>query len=110
MGYSMHLYGADTRRDLDIIRHLRNQFAHSRKPIEFETPAVKACCDQLSYPDAPGVFIPFHYLNKVCDERLEQASDRTHPRTRYFMTCNEIAQRIYLFRGGSPSDAVNTLL
>ncbi len=33
IGYALNLFGAQTRKDLNIIRHLRNQFAHSRMPI-----------------------------------------------------------------------------
>jgi hypothetical protein len=110
IGYALQLFGPETRKDLNIIRHLRNQFAHSRRPIRFTTPVVKDCCAQLSYPDAPGVFVSFRLLNSVSRRRLGQAADKAHPRTRYFMACNEIAQRIYFVRGNNPDDAVNRLL
>ena len=110
MAYAMKLFGPDTRRELDIIRNLRNQFAHSIKAITFDTPAVKACCDRLIYPDLPGVFVSFRYLDKVCDERLQQARDKTHPRTRFFVSCSEITQRIYFFRTGDHDDPINHLL
>lgn len=79
-------------------------------PIEFTTLVVKQCCDQLTYPDIPGVLVPFSYVNKVSDLLLKDASDKAHPRTRYFMSCNEIAQRIYFIRGGDKSDPRNHLL
>jgi hypothetical protein len=107
MGYALRLFGGQTRKDLNIIRTLRNQFAHSRRPIEFSTPVVKRCCDELTYPDAPGVHISFNYLNKVSDELLREAADNKHPRTRYFMSCNEIAQRVYFIRGADDSDPRN---
>lgn len=110
MGYAMRLFGLNTRRDLNIIRHLRNQFAHSRKPIEFTTPVVRVCCENLSYPDEPGVLLSFRMINAVSNERLQQASDRTHPRTRYFTACNEIAQRIYFIRDGDERAAINKLI
>jgi len=110
IAYALKLFGVKTRKDLNIIRSLRNQFAHSRMPIEFTTPVVKACCDELIYPDAPSVNLSFKMLNTVSDERLEQASDKDHPRTRYFTSCNEIAQRIYFIRGGNDQLPINQLL
>jgi hypothetical protein len=104
MGYALSLFGPDTRKDLNIIRHLRNQFAHSRKPIKFTTPVVRACCEQLTYPDAPGVFTSFLLISKVSNRRLKQASNKKHPRTRYFTSCNEIAQRVFVIRGGGGAD------
>jgi hypothetical protein len=110
MGYAMRLFGHGTRKDLNIIRRMRNQFAHSRRPIEFVTPVVKTCCDELVYPTQPNVFVPFNYLNKVSDERLEDASDRTHPRTRFFISCHEITQRIFFIRGGQGDEDRNQLI
>ena len=110
MCFSLKLVGQLTRRDLTNIRHLRNQFAHSRRPIEFEMKEVADVCAQLSYPKQPGIFLNFNMLNKVADERLNQASDRNHPRTQYFTACNEIAQRVYFIRGGAPEADLNKLL
>lgn len=110
IGYALKLFGEKTKRELNIIRHLRNQFAHSRMPIEFNTHVVKQCCDQLAYPDIPGIHIPFNYVNKVSDLRLGDASDKSHPRTRYFISCNEITQRVYFIRSGDKSDPRNQLL
>ena len=110
MGYALKLFGSQTRKDLNIIRHLRNQFAHSRKPIKFTTPVVKACCNQLTYPDTPGVHISFQLLSGVSQARLQQAANHHHPRTRYFTSCNEIAQRIYFIRGGDADLPENQLL
>jgi hypothetical protein len=110
MAYSRELFGWQTEKDLTIIRHLRNQFAHSRKPIEFVTPIVKQCCDELTYPDAPGVHVPFDYVNKVADHLLEDAADKSQPRTRYFISVHEIAQRIYFIRSGDELDPRNHLL
>lgn len=47
LGYSMGLYGQKTRHDLSILRHLRNAFAHSRKPLRFEMEAVRDVCHTL---------------------------------------------------------------
>lgn len=52
MAYSLGVYGRETYRNLDHIRQIRNVFAHSKKPITFKTPEVKAACDLLSIQEA----------------------------------------------------------
>jgi hypothetical protein len=42
MGYAFKLFGLVTRKDLNKMRLLRNQFAHSRMPIRFTTSVVKS--------------------------------------------------------------------
>jgi hypothetical protein len=39
--------GPITRRNLNIVREIRNAFAHGKIPITFETPEVKALCEEL---------------------------------------------------------------
>lgn len=109
IAYALKLIGPITRHDLNIIRTLRNQFAHSRKPIKFSTGVVKIACSHLMLPDQPGVFLNFSMLNKTSRRRLKAASDKKHPRTRFFTACNEIAQRIYFVRTGDPDDPLNQL-
>ncbi|MEX1059878.1 MAG: MltR family transcriptional regulator [Methyloceanibacter sp.] len=41
LGYAMGLFDRDVKRDLDTIRHIRNGFAHSLKPLRFTTPEVE---------------------------------------------------------------------
>lgn len=109
VAFAFRLLGQTTRHDLNLIRHVRNQFAHSRQPIRFTTPEVRAVCDQFRLPDLPGVHLSFRMLNAVSHRRLRAASDSTHPRTRYFTACNEIAQRIYFIRTGDEADPLNQL-
>jgi len=109
VAYAFKLIGPKVRSDLNIVRHIRNQFAHSRRPIRFTTVEVREACKHLQLPDEPGVHLNFRMLNSVSAARLRQASDKSHPRTRYFTSCNEIAQRIYFVRTGDPSAALNQL-
>jgi hypothetical protein len=102
MAYAMKLIGPDSRHDLDLIRHLRNAFAHSRFPIKFETPEIKAGCDQLRYSDFAGAYIPQSTLHR---SHPQSASDNTHPRTRYIMACHALAYRMLVRRDGiKPGD------
>jgi hypothetical protein len=94
IAYSFNFFGPDTRHDLDLIRVMRNEFAHSRRSFDFEAPAVTAVCQYLRAPDSVGAFIPHGYLASVRHEELAAASDKTHPRTRYIMTCHIVSERL----------------
>ena len=109
VAYAFRLIGPKVRSDLNIIRHVRNQFTHSRRPIRFTTNEVRDACKHLQLPDEQGVHLNFRMLNTVSAARLRQASDKSQPRTRYFTSCNEIAQRIYFVRTGNVDAALNQL-
>ena len=49
VGYAMALYGPVIRNDLDVIRRIRNGFAHARKPITFDTPQVAKEMAKIQY-------------------------------------------------------------
>jgi hypothetical protein len=50
LGYAMGLIDADEKKTLNIIRDVRNAFAHARKPISFRTPEVISECKKLENP------------------------------------------------------------
>lgn len=41
LGFALRLYGELTFHDLELLRELRNLFAHGRLAIDFDTPGVK---------------------------------------------------------------------
>jgi hypothetical protein len=94
VAFAFNWYGPDTLHDLDLIRELRNGFAHSRNTFEFVTPEIAAVCRELRAPDSPGSFIPPTYLATVDDEKLRDASDKKHPRTRFLSACHTISERL----------------
>ena len=47
MGRALQIYGPDTEFNLDLLRHLRNAFAHAHIPITFETKEVAAAISLL---------------------------------------------------------------
>jgi hypothetical protein len=102
VGYAFNFYGPNTRHDLDLVRTLRNGFAHARISFDFTTTAVAAVCTQLRAPDDPGAFIPHGWLSAVPHEDLGDASDKTHPRTRYIATCHILSERFLSNAGRSP--------
>lgn len=54
MAYALKILGAKTHANFDIIRHLRNAFAHTRIPINFSTAEIVQLCDELDLLD-PGI-------------------------------------------------------
>ena len=94
LAYAFNLIGPETRDDLDLIRLLRNEFAHSRKSFGFTDADVGPVCAHLKSPDWPGAFIPHGYLNSVKPEDLATASDKANPKTRYLSACHVIAERL----------------
>jgi hypothetical protein len=109
VAYAFNWYGPDTRYDLDLIRELRNGFAHSRSSFTFETKEVAAVCKQLRAPESPGAFIPRGYLEFVSHEELREASDKTHPRTRFIMTCHTVSHRLLSNSGAATGVLSNQL-
>jgi hypothetical protein len=50
MGLALGIYDGRMERDLKLIKHIRNAFAHARIELSFENDAVVAACDELQYP------------------------------------------------------------
>lgn len=94
VAYAFNWTGPDTYHDLDLIRELRNGFAHSRNSFTFETKEVAAVSQKLRSPDWGGSFIPQSYLATVPHDDLKAASDKRHPRTRFLSACHTIAERL----------------
>jgi hypothetical protein len=69
MAYFLKIIGPQSRRDIDLIREIRNEAAHSTNPISFEnTPAIANRCRELIFakesipgkgnpPDVRGMFV-----------------------------------------------------
>jgi hypothetical protein len=47
---TLGIFGLETRHNLDIIKRVRNVFAHAAIPITFATPEIAASCDTLKVP------------------------------------------------------------
>jgi hypothetical protein len=93
VAFGFNFFGPETRSDLDLIRTIRNEFAHSRKSFDFTLAELKPVCDRLQSPDWPGAFIPHAYLNNT-NIPLEIVGDKTHPKTRYVSACHVISERL----------------
>ena len=47
LAYVLGLIDAETRREINLVRKIRNEFAHRHEPISFELPAIKDQCRQF---------------------------------------------------------------
>jgi hypothetical protein len=92
VGYAFNWYGPDTRNDLDLIRILRNEFAHSRKSFDLTTPEVASVCANLRMPTRYGMFIPSAWFRSVPPSEAENARNIDHARTRFVTTCHVLAE------------------
>jgi hypothetical protein len=86
IGYALELYGPVFKHDLEIIKDLRNGFAHVRLPLELTQPELAGMCAQLNMAYHPIMnAIPQVYSARY--EPLEVAADDDHPRTRFTRAC-----------------------
>ena len=51
IAYALGVYGPKTTGDIDMMRHIRNFFAHDRGHLTFDDIDVSALCDQLIISD-----------------------------------------------------------
>jgi hypothetical protein len=100
MAYALELIGPISRADLNLIRFLRNSFAHSRKPMNFEVPEVRAVCAKLQFPDLAQITVPWGPMHRLPEP---EESDKDHPRTRYRPTCHNLTTRFIVMTSPSLS-------
>jgi hypothetical protein len=105
IAFAFNMFGPDTRHDLDLIRMMRNEFAHSRKPVDFFTKEVANVCKHLRAADWAGANIPAGYLAAMRQEELPSARKLTNPRTRYATSCHTIAERLLVNAYNAPPSA-----
>jgi hypothetical protein len=100
VAYALKLIGPITKADLNLIRLLRNEFAHSRIPFNFTTPEVWTVCEKFPIVDLPGAVIPSGYLLRISRDEREGASKLTHPRTRFVTECHVLSYRMIMATHG----------
>lgn len=93
IGYALKLFGPKSRHDLDLIREIRNQVAHSFRPFRFNIPVVKQACMTLLLPDDFASGFEERTLHKARRRNLKRwRSNRDKPRDRF-----EIAAHALLY-------------
>ena len=95
--YEVKIIGPKTRHDLDLIRELRNGFAHSMVPIRFDDAATTGICDHFQLLSTSAKFIPTHLVDRK--------NDYDSPRNRFLIVCYSIVKGLLDFRWNlKPSD------
>ena len=98
MAYSLKQIGPVCRHDLNIIRQLRNEFAHSKKHLSFQTPVVKPVIEALqilrrkSEPDAPAAILLFD------GDSYKVVQAKAGVKERFMVTCHNILHRMLAAR------------
>jgi DNA-binding MltR family transcriptional regulator len=93
VAYGLGLIKADTYHDLDLIRIIRNGFAHSPRHLSFKMPEVIAICDQLRTPNKPNK----RHLNSALIREAKTAGlaagvfSDANPGYRFTTTCHTLA-------------------
>jgi hypothetical protein len=100
LAYALALFGKKTKHDLDLIRLMRNQFAHCRLPLRFDMPAVANVCAHLQIPDTqqathPFVFASFVKTIELMDTPLH--TDPHNPKRRFIVSCHTIVHGLLNF-------------
>jgi hypothetical protein len=89
IAYAIGLYGPVVRHDLDIVRKVRNGFAHAQRPLTFETP-------QIAREVAKGRYLPL-----IRDELPQLVADRiqhhdSHYRTAYATLAFVLSHKLFV--------------
>src|SRR5206468_13039259 len=66
--YAFGGIGPVTRHDIDLIRELRNEFAHSRKSFDFNQKEVADVCAKLELPNRAEAIVPEEFLKFLPQE------------------------------------------
>jgi hypothetical protein len=76
MGYALGLFGEETKKSLDIIRLIRNAFAHAPSPVRFSTPEIEEACALLKVPARVGAADDQKDTNATGRERFRLVCER----------------------------------
>jgi DNA-binding MltR family transcriptional regulator len=94
IAHALGLIGNVFRHDLDLIRELRNGFAHVRLPMTLETPQIAEMCKHLKLPDNEKLRRwPTVIASKL---PFDADADYQKPRARFIMSCHTISVHLLL--------------
>ena len=85
MAYALGMFNDEMYANLELIRDIRNTFAHSQCPITFETPQVSDACDCL----VPPVLLPPYVVGS---ESYDYTNDKGL--RRYRMISNSVGHNL----------------
>ncbi len=95
IAHALGIFGNKTRQNLEIIRTIRNAFAHATHPIRFDDLAIIKLCDFLVVPDPVRFGSVKGPLNPVSESSFAA-------REKYRMTCENIANNLLVHNFTGP--------
>jgi hypothetical protein len=110
VGYTMGLYGEKTKGNLDCIKAIRNAFAHTVIPIDFDTAEVKAVCDLMTMPE----ILPPRAIDAATYKPRGILPDFPTTRQRFQKICEAVSHNLFVLilstRGSLPGRSIATPL
>lgn len=95
VAWAFNLIGPIIRSDLEIIKDIRNTFAHSRMSLSFLTEEVSEACKHLKVVELSSAHAPFRYFDLIKAGELSEERSIEHPKTRFVAACHLISYRIH---------------
>jgi hypothetical protein len=93
IGYALDIFGPETKSNLDLIKALRNVFAHAVIPLGFNTPQVKDVCDLLVMPD----ILPPRAINSKTGKPVTFLPTDATPRIRFQRVCEATGHNLFVW-------------
>jgi hypothetical protein len=88
--YAIGIITPKTRFVFDVVRRIRNAFAHARVPVSFTTPEIAAACRVFDLPNPlPPIAVPADGSVPVF----------TEPRQRFMRTCEVLTHNLFVVCG-----------
>lgn len=84
---ALRVYGSETYANLNIIRHVRNAFAHAHAPVSFKTKEIVAICNDLVEQE---LLYPRAYRKRKPNFKRYSA------RKKYEFACNAITHNLII--------------
>ena len=97
IAHAFHVFGKKTKRDLNIIKEIRNVFTHASRNIQFSTKELSDLCSYLYYPDNILAALPNPNPEVKAPVSFPHAGDKSDPRSRYGIACQTIGFNLASF-------------
>jgi hypothetical protein len=93
--YAIGMLTPETRFVFDVVRKIRNAFAHARVPVSFMTPEISRACEVFELPKPlPPIALPADGSIPVF----------TQPRQRFMRTCEVLTHNLFVICGSYAYD------
>jgi hypothetical protein len=94
IAYAANIFGDETYDNLEIVRRVRNAFAHAQRPIKFDNEEISAACELIKIPTliAPVMVSP----------AMAEDESAFGPRKKFEVVCERLAHNLGVWDFGGP--------